>query len=342
MKSVLILQNKLVEYRRAIFNFLAAYYDVVILHSGRPATGVADHYREIIVPQTKLGPFHFQRYATIRETQQRFDVVIAMFDLHWPAYLLSLLYRERPKYILFGHRYSGNWIANVLRDSLMRRADRLLMYGAEEIGRMIERGIDPGKIVVAPNTIHVANHEDHSGALKRSLLFVGRLQERKRIDLIIESFARLQGRISDEIVLDIVGSGKLETALQRRAIDLGLSRKVVFHGRIDDHERLSTLFSDAYAYVSPGPVGLGVLHSFAYGVPVLTMRSGRHGPEFHNLRHAHNAMICESVENLDEAMEWVCNEPGLARELGRNAYSHYRGKRTLEHMIAGFRKAIEE
>jgi glycosyltransferase involved in cell wall biosynthesis len=341
MKKILILQNEIMAYRKPVYNSLTKHFDVVVLHSGPPSVTEKDRYREIITPQRRFGPFHIQPHARVRDCLKQYDVIVAMFDLGWPAYLLPLLSRRRPKYILWGHRYSANLIANAVRDWLMKKADRLLMYGDEEVKRMIERGIDPRKIVLAPNTMNVPNHKDHSSEFKNSLLFAGRLQQRKRIDIIIESFARLQGKIRDDIVLDIIGSGEIEPALRKLAADRCVLHKVIFHGRVEDPDTLSRLFSRAYAYVSPSPVGLGVLHSFAYGVPVLTIRGVRHGPEFHNLRHNHNAIICKDLSEIYQAIEKVCVDSCFAANLGRNAYYHYVTERPLVKMLAGLQKAIE-
>ena len=342
MKSVLILQNEIMEYRKPVYNGLAEDYEVVVLHSGRPSVKKGDRYREFVTPQVPLWRFHIQPRSPLGKMIENFDAVIAMFDIAWPAYLAPLFWRKRPKYILWGHRYSSNRTACAVRDQLMKRADRLLMYGGEEVERMIERGVDPTKIAIAWNTIQVPNHHDHSNADKTSLLFVGRLQERKRIDLTIEKFARLQGRIDDEVTLEIVGGGEIENDLRQVAEALQIAHKVNFHGRIDDPEALADIFSHAYAYVSPGPVGLGVLHSLAYGVPVITLRDARHGPEFHNLVHEHNALICEDETAVEEAMRRICSDAVLGKRLGNNAYQHYLRERSLSRMLDGFRKAIEE
>jgi glycosyltransferase involved in cell wall biosynthesis len=159
-----------------------------------------------------------------------------------------------------------------------------------------------------------------SSADKNSLLFVGRLQPRKRIDLIIRAFSELQQRIADNIVLDIVGGGLLDDELRQLADKLGIAQKVIFHGPVQDHAELASVFSRAYAYVSPG----------------------RHGPEFKNLSHNQNALILESEEHLGPALEWICNHPEAVQVLGHNAYLQYSQNRTLNHMLAGFRKAIEE
>jgi len=342
MKSILILQNEIMEYRKPVYNRLAEDYEVTVLHSGYPSVTEADLYREIVSPQVSLWRFHWQPNLPLGKMIEDFDVIIAMFDIAWPAYLVPLFRSNRPKYILWGHRYSSNKFACIFRDKLMKRADRLLMYGNEEVELMIARGIDPAKIVMAWNTIQVSNYCDYSNSDKSSLLFVGRLQERKQIDLLIETFARLQKRISKEVTLEIVGSGEIGKDLRRIAEKLGISRKVAFHGKVDDPEVLAKIFSRAYAYVSPGPVGLGVLHSLAYGVPVITMREGRHGPEFHNLMHENNALICENEARLEEALLRICTDAAITKRLGKNAYRHYVLERPLSRMIDGFKKAIEE
>ncbi|MDE0005658.1 MAG: hypothetical protein OXQ29_23450, partial [Rhodospirillaceae bacterium] len=96
----------------------------------------------------------------------------------------------------------------------------------------------------------------------------------------------------------------------------------------------------AYACVVPGYVGLVALHSFAYGVPVVTRRGEPHAPEFSNLAHGSNALICDRRGFADALVE-VCTHPERAASLGRNGYRFYANKRTLDMMLYGFRKAIE-
>lgn len=338
---MLILQGEVVPYRQPLFNALADHYDVTVLHSGRRSIGPKDRYSEQVLPVARCGPFFIQNIRAVRRMMDESDVTVSMFDLRWPAYVLPVLGDRRSRVVFHGHRYSGKRLADMARDLLMRRADCLLMYGDEEVAKMVKRGIDPAKIVIAPNTIHVANHQDFSSHEKTGFLFVGRLQERKRLDLALAAFARLKGCIDAGIGFDIVGEGEPGPGLRRLADRLGISDRVHFHGRIVDNAVLASFFSRAIAYVSPGPVGLGVLHSFAFGVPVLTLASGHHGPEFHNLVHGTNALIAEDEHGFETGLKRLCTEPGLAGRLGANAYRRYVGERTLARMVAGFRRAIE-
>lgn len=340
-KSVLIMQGEVTAYRKPVFNALAERYDVTILHSGAPSIGPQDRYKEVIIPVREAGGIFLQNPWRVRAAMKGFGAVIPMFDLRWPAFLLPVFGRRSGRFILYGHRYSGNALADRLRDILMRRADCSLVYGDEEIGRMVARGIDPARIVLAPNTIDVRNHTDYSSEPKSSLLYVGRLQDRKRLDLAFEIFAKLQGKIDDAIQFDVIGAGEPEARLRRLAKELGIAGKVHFRGPITDNAVLAEYFCRAIAYISPGPVGLGALHSFAFGVPLITLREGRHGPEFHNLVDGENALIAADETAYELAMLKICTDPDFARRLGRAAYRRYAEERSLDRLVAGFMTAVE-
>jgi len=343
MKKILILQNTIMEYRKPVYNGLTKWYDVTVLHAGPESAGPNDRYHEIIVPRIQLGPFKLQNEARIRQYILSYDAVIAMFDLRWPSYLLPLLTcKQRPRFILWGHRYSSNALVNRCRDFLMKFADRLLMYGDEEVDRMAQRGIDREKIIIAWNTIHVPNHHDTSGNKKNGLLFIGRLQPSKKIYMLIDALANLQGKVPEEITVEIIGDGEEELRLRNVAVQRKIIDKVNFYGRIDDPKILCSHFKKALTHVSPGPIGLSALHSMAYGVPVIANVRERNGPEVHNLRHEHNALLVESQIEMEQAIEKLCNDRVYAERLGHNAYLHYVKNRSLALMLDGFRIAIEE
>jgi glycosyltransferase involved in cell wall biosynthesis len=341
VKSLLILQGQLSDYRRPVFNALAERYRVTVLHAGSPGRQDGDRFAEVIVPATKRGRFRIQPRGAIERVRKAHDVTVAMFDLAWPAYWLPALQRDPARFILWGHRYSGRALADALRNALMRRVDGILLYGAEDLPRLLASGIDERKIFVAPNTIDVPNHEDTSDLPKDSVLYVGRLQERKRLDVALRAFARVRRELDRPLLFNIVGAGPPEAQLRQCAADLGLSDSVRFHGAILDDARLKGFFASAIAYLSPGPVGLAVLHSFAYGVPVLTLRKEYHGPEFHNIANGVNSIVAETEQEFESALLELVRDPRRAAELGRRAYERHSSERTLDHMVAGFVAAVD-
>jgi glycosyltransferase involved in cell wall biosynthesis len=344
MKRVLILQGILADYRRPVFNRLAEFADVTVAHSGAQSRLEQDRFYEVLLPKVKIGPFFCPPPFTVHKLIAEADVTIAMFDLGWPSYVCPVLWpiawRNSGRYIFWGHRYGTRPFANRLREFFMKRADGLLMYGNEHHERMFAAGIDPARVFVAPNTMDVPNHQDCSGCPKSTILYVGRLQDRKRLELAIADFAAILQQIPPHIDFEIIGDGPPAAQYRAQVAALGITDRVRFLGRIDDNFILAQHFSKAIAYISPGPVGLGGLHSFAFGVPVLTLRHGYHGPEFHNMS-IDNSIVVDTDAEFSNALMRLITEPGLAARLGKNAYNHYAESRTIDIMVQGFREAID-
>lgn len=97
------------------------------------------------------------------------------------------------------------------------------------------------------------------------LLFVGRLQPRKRVDLLLEACASL----AEPVELWIVGEGPARSDLE------SLARRVFpaaeFHGD-QRGPALEALFDQADLFVLPGTGGLAVQQALAHGLPVIVAR----------------------------------------------------------------------
>lgn len=341
MLRILILQNLVPHYRRPVYNELSKYYDVTVLHSGKRSTGVHDLYKEIVVPTFNIGPFIIQSGALQKSISGPYDVVIAMADLHWVINMMLPFILKKKRLLLWGHRYSNQTIIDKIKDIIMMHSDGVILYTCSEVSKMIARGIPAAEIFLAQNTLHIPNHSDGSGLVKDSFIFTGRAQERKKVNILIKAFSDICNHIPDNVIINIVGAGAENDKLKSLALTSGVADRVIFHNEVNDHKLLKQLFQKAFAYVSPGPVGLGVLHSFAYGTPVVTAKSEKHGPEFDNLFNDENSIIYNTFDELKETLIRLCNENGLATRLGGNAYKKYHDERTLDKMITGFRQAIE-
>lgn len=264
-----------------------------------------------------------------------------MFDLHWIMNILLLLDPHKTPIIYWGHRYSENTLVNSIRNYILKKCDAVILYNDTEIERMVHNGINRNKIFVAENTIHVDNYENCSNYKKNSFLYVGRAQKRKKVDLLISSFASIVKEIPNNIIINIVGEGDENNYLEQLANDLNIKDRVCFHGSITNSERLKELYKNAFAYVSPDAIGLGAQHSFAYGVPVITIANGYKGAEFDNLVNNHNAILYSHHDNLKEVLLSLINDRDLRQRLGSNAYKLYRDKLTIDNMTQGFFDAIE-
>ena len=118
----------------------------------------------------------------------------------------------------------------------------------------------------------------HTGPF--TVLFVGRLVERKGVGVLLDAAARLSPLQDFRVV--IVGDGPERPALEARAARLGLAAVVQFRGRVSEEE-LVRAYATSQVCVLPAVVdrrgdteGLGVvlLEAMTHGVPVIGSNVG--------------------------------------------------------------------
>ncbi len=139
----------------------------------------------------------------------------------------------------------------------------------------------------------------------------------------------------------VIGEGDQFVELQDQAVRLGIAERVEFKGWIHDESVLRQEFARAIAYVSPRHVGLGALHSFAYGVPVVTMPTQGLSPEIENISDTVNGRLYQGeIADLAAILLELAESPTLSTRLGESAYQHYCENRSPATMVDGMKQAI--
>jgi len=96
----------------------------------------------------------------------------------------------------------------------------------------------------------------------------------KGIDLLAEAVARTEGL--EAVELDIIGDGKLRGRYVELMRDLGLDKRVIFHGRLG-HTRMREVYSNCDLFVlASQSEGLPrvLIEAMAYGMPCLATDVG--------------------------------------------------------------------
>ncbi len=344
MKKILILQNKILHYRKSFYNELSKYYSVTILHSGNYTVQSTDNYHEIITKPYKIGPFFIQSIVLKEVKNQEYDVIICMFDLRWLNNILAMyLHNKKAKFIWWGAWLTENTLANNVRVHLSKKGSASIMYTHEAREDFISLGVDPSQLFVANNTFDVGDRiKSYENVVKDKILFVGSLDERKQNDILIKAFSNILLQVPNELNLVIVGDGGQKNSLEKLVYELKLQERVIFKGKITDPDILKDIYKESIISVSFGQAGLSVLQSLGFGVPFLTKANAISGGEKTNIKDGVNGLICEDKqESLEESLVHVCNDIEFARNLGKNAYEYYSEYCTIENMVQGFRDAIE-
>jgi glycosyltransferase involved in cell wall biosynthesis len=108
------------------------------------------------------------------------------------------------------------------------------------------------------------------------LIFVGRLDSDKGIDIILRALAG-QPKLSQKFKLDIVGDGSARTFLEKMVKTLHLQRIITFHGYVAHGEKWDKIMSMAHVMTFvPWHEGAPkvVIEALRFGLPVLASKVG--------------------------------------------------------------------
>lgn len=137
---------------------------------------------------------------------------------------------------------------------------------------------------------------------RKHIIYVGRLVEEKKPQLLMDAFLEFVERGGDGAKLIIVGAGPLEAQLRAKAGKL-LGDTILFTGHVGDHAKLFDLYSQALVAVSPGYAGLSITQSFGFGVPMLIARDEPHAPEIEAAREGINCLLFQENSAKDLAQK---------------------------------------
>lgn len=276
--------------------------------------------------------------------QLNHDVSIVVFDIHfWNVHIAAALGSVFRPVLFWGHGLGRSWVGQILRRFCLLWGKGAIVYGDAGRDQLLKAGISQEQIFVARNTQVVPGFMDCSDEKKEYFLFVGRLQARKRIDLLLKAYAKyVSYDPGDTKGLKIVGDGPISFVLKDLARDLKICSRVEFIPGTTNPDELAKFYKHAVAYISPGHVGLGVLHSFSFGVPVVTFQADTHGPEFENLVHDINGLVLESsCSSLADSLLQLATVPELAERLGHEAFRTYIEKAHPDQMVLAFLNALK-
>ncbi|MGO1055270.1 glycosyltransferase [Crossiella sp. CA198] len=103
----------------------------------------------------------------------------------------------------------------------------------------------------------------------RTVLFVGRLDEEKRVNELLQALAKLPEEL--DVRAEIVGDGSCRTGLEELADRLGVRDRVTFHGHLSDAELLAA-YARCDLFCMPGIAelqSLVTMEAMAAGKPVI-------------------------------------------------------------------------
>jgi len=168
-------------------------------------------------------------------------------------------------------------------------ADSIIASTSEEKNNLVHfYGSKPGKINVIPagvdlDSFHPLDREKARRELylkdyRRVLLFAGRLQPFKGLDLLLHAMTHLPNHGFTRLLVVGGNAGKVDELAKMNALvkELGISNMVGFVGAVE-HEKMPTFYNAADICVIPSfheSFGLVAVEALASGTPVIASRVG--------------------------------------------------------------------
>jgi glycosyltransferase involved in cell wall biosynthesis len=220
--------------------------------------------------------------------------------------------------------------------SFIRQFDAMISYsqrGAEEYAAL---GFPCEKIFVAHNAVSRAPTsvpDRRAETVERfTILFVGRLQARKRVDFLLRACAQLK----ENPRLVIIGDGPERAMLESLATEIYPRAELIGarHGA-----ELKPYFTEADLFVLPGTGGLAIQEAMSYGLPVIVAQGD--GTQDDLVRKENGWQIPpDNFEALVSTMKDALSDVGRLRRMGEESYRIVREEINLEKMVETFVTAL--
>ncbi|MBI5297755.1 MAG: glycosyltransferase [Chloroflexi bacterium] len=223
------------------------------------------------------------------------------------------------------------------RLAFLRQFDGLLAYSQRGADEYAALGFPPNKIFVAHNSVSPKPFQPPPRSAVHhppSLLFVGRLQSRKRVDLLLRACAQLH--VPPRLV--IVGDGPERAALEALAREVYPSAQ--FIGARHGNE-LKPYFAEADLFILPGTGGLAVQEAMSHGLPVIVAQGD--GTQDDLVRAGNGWQIPpDDFDVLVSTLKDALSDPARLRAMGAESYRIVSEEINLGKMVETFVRALNE
>jgi glycosyltransferase involved in cell wall biosynthesis len=222
------------------------------------------------------------------------------------------------------------------RLSFIHQFDAMIAYSQRGADEYAALGFPQEKIFVAHNSVALppaAAPDDRPLTVDRfTILFVGRLQARKRVDLLLRACAQLESKPR----LIVVGDGPERGSLESLAKEI--YPRAEFIGTRHGAE-LAPYFKEADLFVLPGTGGLAVQEAMSYGLPVIVAQGD--GTQDDLVRKKNGWQIPPGdFDALASTMKDALSDVARLRRMGAESYRIVKEEINIEKMVETFVTAL--
>lgn len=227
------------------------------------------------------------------------------------------------------------------RLNLLHSLDAIIAYsklGAEQYRQL---GLPSERVFVASNSVAPPpsfpppqRTLEFNG--QATILFVGRLQSRKRVDLLLQACSTLPQEFQPHVV--VVGDGPARDKLFELAQRIYPSAE--FTGAKHGAD-LESYFAQADLFVLPGTGGLAIQQAMAHGLPVVVARGD--GTQDDLVRNENGWQVPpDDLKALSDSLLQALSDLTLLRRMGEVSYRIVAEEINVDKMVEVFIHALND
>ncbi len=238
---------------------------------------------------------------------------VCIFDKK--LFLWLILSRMVSKSFLWGIGKGNNFLVNKMRAFVSNRSLGIISY----------MPLNDASFKTAGYIVNsVFSEAKFSWSNSYKLLFIGGLNKRKRIDVLISAL-KICHSLNYYFTLDVIGDGQERNKLERMVQNLNLSKFVNFHGHISESCTKADVIKGSFLSVSPGQAGLSILESMSYGIPFLTSRNAISGGEIKNISDCYNGYLVDDYKDpIELALKMIkIKQDENIEQVSMNAHDYF-------------------
>jgi glycosyltransferase involved in cell wall biosynthesis len=227
------------------------------------------------------------------------------------------------------------------RRRFLMQFDALISYSRAGVEQFVAAGFPAERVYSAPNAATprpdgpLPARPDGFRA-RPVVLFVGRLQARKRVDALLRACAGLPEALQPRVI--VVGDGPARADFEAAAREYYPSAEFV--GAKHDAQ-LEPYYLAADVFVLPGTGGLAVQQAMRYGLPVIVAEAD--GTQSDLVREGNGWVLPPNDDDaLGKALEDALADAGRLRKMGEESYRIVREEVNLEKMVEVFATVVED
>ena len=321
MEKVILIEPVLAHYRKDVFeklnNSKEFNFKIIAGRSYQGINSLKGHEQPLLhhISFNFLGHnfYYLQGILKYLFKEKPDRIICTGIDFHLLHTLIIFFIHKfilRKKFYWWSHATIGHQgkFGFLMRKIVYKSSSGIFSYNHKGRDNLIQMSVAEKNIEVVNNSLNkedygYLNYNLHEAKSSNvfNILYSGRITKAKKIDLLIKALTILKEKNSFDFKCTIIGDGDLDGNILLSK-SLNISNSIDFVGAKYGKEA-HPYFLNADLFVYPSGIGLSILHSFSFGIPVITTDNmDVHGPEIELLKKDYNGnlFIHESAKDLAE------------------------------------------